>query len=76
MKRIPNSCKVCAKVERLPYSSVVTPDLPSIRVSEDRPFTHTGVDYAGRLYTGSKISDATKVHTYVYSLVLQQGLCT
>ena len=61
VKRILKSCKICAKVEGLPYSSVVTPDLPSIRVSEDPPFTHTGIDYAGPLYTHSKNSDATKV---------------
>ena len=61
VKRILKSCKICAKVEGLPYSSVVTPDLPSIRVSENPPFTHTGIDYAGPLYTHSKNSDATKV---------------
>ena len=61
VKRIMKSCKICAKVEGLPYSSVVTPDLPSIRVSEDSPFTHTGIDYAGPLYTHSKNSDVTKV---------------
>ena len=61
VKRILKSCKIWAKVEGLPYPSVVTPDLPSIRVSEDPPFTHTGIDYAGPLYTHSKNSDATKV---------------
>ena len=61
MKRILKSCKVCTKVEGLLYSSIVTPDLPSIRVSEDPPFTHTGVDCAGPLYTHSKMSDAIKV---------------
>ena len=39
----------------------MTPDLPSIRVSEDPPFTHTSVDYAAPLYTQSKIPDAIKV---------------
>ena len=39
----------------------VTPDLSSIRISEDPPFSHTGIDYAGPLYTHSKNYDATKV---------------
>ena len=61
VKHILKSCKICVRVEGLLYSSVVTPDLPSIRVSEDPPFSHTGIDYAGPLYTHSKNYDATKV---------------
>ena len=52
-------------MEGLSYSSVVTPDLPSIRVSKDPPFSHTG---SYRLcwslvyiYAYSKNSDTTKV---------------
>ena len=32
------------------YPSVNSPDLPTIRVSEDPSFTHTGLDFAGPLY--------------------------
>ena len=56
VEHILKSWKVCAKVEGLPYSSIVTPDLPSIRVSEDPPFTHIGFDYIGPLYTDSRMS--------------------
>ena len=33
----------------MPYKSQATPDLPSERVSEDPPFTHVGLDFAGPL---------------------------
>ena len=61
MKCILKLCKICAKVEGLLYSSVVRSDLPSIRVLDSPPFSHTGIDYAGPLYTHSKNSDVTKV---------------
>ena len=61
VKSVLKSCKICAKLEGLPFSSIVTPDLPLIRVSEDPPFTHTGVDYAGPLYTHKRTSNTNKV---------------
>ena len=61
MKCILKLCKICAKVEGLLYSSVVTSDLPSIRVLDSPHFSHTAIDYSGPLYTHSKNSDVTKV---------------
>ena len=37
VKSVLKSCKICAKLEGLPFSSIVTLDLPLIRVSEDPP---------------------------------------
>ena len=34
----------------MPYSSVIPPDLPNFRTSDEPPFSHTGIDYAGLLY--------------------------
>ena len=51
VKRVLHSCVVCSRFEGLPYSSVKSPDLPDLRVSEDAPFTNTGIDFAGPLYT-------------------------
>ena len=61
VKCILKLCKICAKVEGLLYSSVVTSDLPSIRVLDSPHFSHTAIDYSGPLYTHSKNSDVTKV---------------
>ena len=50
VKKIIRSCVTCNKAEGLPYSSVVPPDLPSIQSSDDPPFGHTGIDFAGPLF--------------------------
>ena len=50
VKRVLKRCVTCRKLEGLAYSSYNSPDLPSFRVSDDPPFTHTGVDFAGPLY--------------------------
>ena len=50
VKKIIKNCVICNRVEGMPYATVSPPDLPSFRVSEDPPFSHTGVDYAGPLY--------------------------
>ena len=50
IKKVINSCIICNKLEGLPYASTVPPDLPDFRTSEDPPFSHTGVDFAGPLY--------------------------
>ena len=50
VKRVLKRCVTCRRLEGLPYSSYNSPDLPSFRVSDDPPFTHTGVDFAGPLY--------------------------
>ena len=57
VKRVLKSCTICNRYEGLPYSSVISPDLPAVRVSDAPPFTHTGVDYAGPLYTYEKCSN-------------------
>ena len=41
---------ICKKLEGLSYPASYSPDLPDIRVSDDPPFTHVGVDFAGPVY--------------------------
>ena len=50
VKRILRHCVTCHKLDGLSYNSHESPDLPSIHVSNDPPFTHTGADFAGPLY--------------------------
>ena len=50
VKKVLRNCVICRKFSGSPYASVNPPDLPAVRVSDDPPFTHTGLDFAGPLY--------------------------
>ena len=47
---------VCNKLEGASYSSSVPLDIPDFRTSEDPPFCHTGIDFAGPILVKSKSS--------------------
>ena len=58
VKRILRKCVACKCFEGLPYAPVNPPDLPMERVSEDPPFYHTGLDFAGPLYLQNNINQS------------------
>ena len=82
VKKCIRRCVVCRKVEGKAYNPVGVPDLPSYRVSEDPPFSHTGLDFAGPLYikpTHEKsdqtvASEATKVYILLMTCALTRLL--
>ena len=43
----------------------ILPTCPQVRVSEDFPFTHTGLDFAGPLYVKDKSAEAKEDKVYV-----------
>ena len=47
IKSMIKSCVICKRESGRPYSSPATPALPNYRVREMRPFSVSGVDYAG-----------------------------
>lgn len=57
VKQTIKKCVICRKVDGTPYKSQPFPDLPSERVSEDPPFTHVGLDFAGPLFINEGNSD-------------------
>ena len=57
VKNFIRRCVICRKFEGTPYSSPPQADLPSDRVSEDPPFTHVGLDFAGPLFIETKNSE-------------------
>ena len=54
VKKVIRSCVTCNKLEGASYSASVPPDLPDFRTSDDPPFCHTGIDFAGPLFVKSK----------------------
>ena len=50
VKLIVHCCVTCRRYEGTPYRAPPPPPLPTFRVSEEPPFTYTGVDYAGPFY--------------------------
>ena len=46
-------CLICRRHEGPPFRSLPAPQLPTFRVQPDRPFSSTGVDFAGPLYVKS-----------------------
>lgn len=65
VKRLLRRCVTCRRLEGLPYTSYNVPDLPSVRVSEDPPFTHTGIDFAGPLFIRRNSTESDNEKCYV-----------
>ena len=65
VKNIVRRCVRCRKVEGKHFSLPQQPSLPEERVSDDPPFTHTGVDFAGPLYTSEKSANEEDAKAYV-----------
>ncbi|XP_022785069.1 uncharacterized protein LOC111325509 [Stylophora pistillata] len=72
VKRVLKGCVSCPRLKGLPYSSYNVSDLPSVRVSEDPPFTHTEVDFAGPLFVcgnSTTENDNNKCYICLFSCV-------
>ena len=65
MKRIIRQCVTCLKFEGQPYSYGASPDLPCDHVSDNPPFTYTGIDFAGPLFVRVQGSDQSEYKTYM-----------
>ena len=72
VKQIVRRCVVCKKIEGKVFKSVKAPPLPACRVSEDPPFSNTGIDFAGPLY----VKDDSKQKTYIclYTCALTRAI--
>lgn len=66
VKQIIRHCITCKKMDGHAYPPVNTPDLPTVRVSDDAPFSNTGVDFAGPLYI-SRPNEPSKVYVCLFT---------
>ena len=66
VKQVIRHCVTCKKMDGLAYPTVNPPDLPSTRVSEDPPFSNTGVDFAGPLYV-NRTMESFKAYVYLFT---------
>ena len=78
VRKIIKSCVVCRKLEGPSYPSIPAPDLPSERVSDDPPFTHTGLNFAGPLFAyeskGSEMRVMEKVYICLFTCASTRGI--
>ena len=51
VKSVVRQCTTCQRFEGGAYSAPPPPPLPTFRVKEEPPFSYTGIDFAGPLYT-------------------------
>ena len=65
VKQFIRNCVTCRKFEGAPYKPLPADDLPSTRVSDEPPFSHVGVDFAGPLYVVDQMNEKTSTKVYV-----------
>ena len=74
VKKILRECVLCKKYEGRPYQIPPPPPLPSFRVQEAPPFSHTGVDFAGPLYIKLPGSKQAKVWIALYTCCVTRAV--
>ena len=68
IKWIIRKCVLCRRFESKPYRNPPPPPLPTFRVSEEPPFSYTGVDFAGPLYIKERgTTNSKKVWICLYT---------
>ena len=60
--------------EGLSYSTIKLPDLPDTRMSEDPPFSHTGIKFAGPLYLLSNSAIQSKSYICLFTCALTRAV--
>jgi len=68
-------CVVRKKHKDQPYNTAMPPDLPSARVSDDPPFSHVGLDFAGPMFAKDKSAQSeSKVYICLFTCASIRGL--
>ena len=72
VRREINQCPVCRRFEGRPCKSIPPPQLPVFRVQQARPFTSTGIDFAGPLYVRDQ--EDAKVWLCLYTCCVSRAV--
>ena len=70
VKQVIKKCVICLRIDGTSYKSQPPTDLPHERVSEDPPFTHVGLDFAGPLIVGNgnpNETESSKVYICLFT---------
>ena len=67
VKRIVRKCVTCRRFEGKPIPTPRDPPLPLRRVSEQPPFTHTGIDFAGPFHATNTKQTTFKVYICLFT---------
>ena len=72
VKQVIRKCVVCRRFDGTSFNSLPSTDLPSERVSNDPPFSHVGLDFAGPLFINDrhsteKINEWNKVYVCLFT---------
>eukprot|EP00794_Sanderia_malayensis_P012361 gene12361-biopygen9857 len=62
VKKVINRCQVCKRLEAKAFQSPPVADLPSFRVTENKPFSNVGIDFAGPLWRKEYLVDLREFH--------------
>ena len=74
VKQYIHHCIICRKAEGRSYSGPIPPPLPKIRVTEEPPFTYTGVDFAGPLYVKNGTESESKVWLCLFTCCVTRAI--
>lgn len=73
VRQVLRQCFVCRRHEGRPLQGPPPPPLPSFRVQEAHPFTHSGVDFAGPLYV-KDTQDSSKVWICLFTCCVVRAI--
>ena len=74
VKRVIGKCQICRRQEGKPFKPPPIAELPSFRVTETPPFSNTGVDFAGPLYTKSSTGEMKKVYITLFTCCVTRAI--
>ena len=73
VRKVIHKCVLCRRHDAKSYRPPDPPALPPYRVTEDYPFSYTGVDFAGPLYV-KESQDVKKVYNALFTSTVSRAV--